>query len=281
DLSKVKQIPVSTQETKTAVVYTLMYVDDLMLCCEYQRDIKEIISNLNKEVEIKQLGQVSYYLGIQIDREEDESFLLSQKQKILDLVENLGMQDANPVHTSMETGFYKQKELSELLPNNQGYREVIGKQLYLASVTRADIAAAVGILCRRTSSPTQRDWNGIKRVVKYLKCTAQFKLKLPSTGNTVLVGFTDADWTEDISDQRSTSGYVFFYGGGPINSSYKQGSIAHSSTEAEYILAAAACHEIVWLKLLLADLNVDEPTPVTLYEDNQSCIIRKMSNIIL
>ncbi|KAJ7316528.1 hypothetical protein JRQ81_002690, partial [Phrynocephalus forsythii] len=133
-----------------------------MLCCEDQRDIEDLVSNLNKEVEIKQLEQVIYYLGIQIEREEDGRFLLRQKQKILNLVENLGMQDANPVYTSMETGFDKQKELSELLPNNHGYREVIGKLLYLAT-TRPDIAAAVGILCRRTNSPIQRDWNGIKR----------------------------------------------------------------------------------------------------------------------
>ncbi|KAJ7324505.1 hypothetical protein JRQ81_017525, partial [Phrynocephalus forsythii] len=170
------------------------------------------------------------------------------------------------------------KELSELLPSNHGYREVIEKLIYLATTTRPDIMAAVDILCQRTSSPTQRDWNGIKRVVKNLKCTAQFKLKLPLTENPILVGFPDADRAEDISGRKSTGGYVFFYGVGPINCiSCKQGSITCSSTEAEYISAAEACDEIVWLKLLLADLKVDDPIPITLCEDNQSCIRLSLS----
>ncbi|KAJ7319888.1 hypothetical protein JRQ81_019399 [Phrynocephalus forsythii] len=114
-----------------------------------------------------------------------------------------------------------------------------------------------------------RDWNGIKGEVFKVYCTIY--VKLPSTENPILVGFTDADWAEDIPDQKSTRGSVFFYGGGSTNwISCKQGSIARSSTEAEYISSAAACDEIVWLKLLLADLKVDEPTPITLCEDNQS-----------
>ncbi|KAJ7320640.1 hypothetical protein JRQ81_020151 [Phrynocephalus forsythii] len=226
-----------TRNKDDRLVYILMYVDDLMLCCEDQRHQRDYFQSQQRS-------------GNKV----------------------------NHVHTSMETGFHKQKELSELLPNNQGYKEVIGKLLYLAAMTRPDIVAAVGILCRRTSSPTQRDWNGIKRVVKYLKCIEQFKFKLPSTENPILVGFTDADWAEDISDNKSTSGYVFFYGGGPINwISRKQGSIACSSTKAEYISAAAAHDKIVWFKLLLADLKVDEPTPITLYEDNQSCFRLSLS----
>ena len=56
-------------------MYILTYVDDLMLCCEDQQAIKETVSNLDKEVEVKQLGQAIYYLEIQINREEDGSFL--------------------------------------------------------------------------------------------------------------------------------------------------------------------------------------------------------------
>ena len=76
---------------------------------------------------------------------------------ILNLVESRGLQDANPVSTPMDPDFHKQREPGELLPNKHGCREAIGKMLYLGTMTRLDGAAAVGILCQRTSSVTQRD----------------------------------------------------------------------------------------------------------------------------
>jgi len=57
----------------------------------------------------------------------------------------------------------------------------------------------------------------------------------------VLVGYGDADWGSDEVDRRSTSGYVFFYGGGPVSwKTRKQTTVAISTVEAEYLSATEA-----------------------------------------
>jgi hypothetical protein len=76
-----------------------------------------------------------------------------------------------------------------------------------------------------------------------------------------------------IVDQKSTSGYCFSLGSTMISwSSRKHGSIAHSTTEAEYIAASAASREAMWLRKLLSDLFSAELESTVIHCDNQSCI---------
>jgi len=145
--------------------------------------------------------------------------------------------------------------------------------LYIATTTRPDIAAAIGILCRRVSNSRQRDWNAVKRVMRYLKQTVNLKLKISADTNCELVGYVDADWAGDISDRKSTSGYIYKLGQSPVSwSSKKQAYVTLSSTEAEYVSAAYASQEVIWIRQLLDDLGLPATHPISLYEDNQGCI---------
>jgi len=88
--------------------------------------------------------------------------------------------------------------------------------LYIATVSRPDIATAVGILCRKVEKPTEQDWKAIKRIMRYLSSTKEKGLELPSTSEEELKCFVDADWAGDKNDRKSTSGYVFRLGKGTI-----------------------------------------------------------------
>ena len=73
--------------------------------------------------------------------------------------------------------------------------------------------------------------------------------------------------------RKSTYGYCFSLGSAMISwSSRKQGSIAQSTAEEEYIVTSAASKEAVWLRKLLSDLFSVEPEPTIIHCDNQSCI---------
>jgi len=88
-----------------------------------------------------------------------------------------------------------------------------------------------------------------------------------------LKGFVDADWASDVNDRKSTFGFIFMLTGGAISwGSKKQSAVVLLSTEAEYIAAAHAAKEVVWLWWLLIELKqkVEEPTILTM--DNQSAI---------
>jgi len=258
-------------------MYVLIYVDDLLIAHQDDETIIQLGRVMNEHFTVKDLGEISYYLGIQIDRETDGSFMLSQSAKIATVLDQFGMSDSKGASTPMDTAYPKLEGEYDCLPDNYQYRQAVGAMLYLATTTRPDIAAAMGILCRRVSNPRQRDWHALKRVIRYLKQTADLKLKICADNNLELVGFADADWAGDISDRKSTSGYLYKLGTSLISwSSKKQVSVALSSTEAEYVSAALASQEAIWLRQLLTDIGVPPTQAITMYEDNQGCI--KLAN---
>ncbi|XP_077257634.1 uncharacterized protein LOC143894862 [Temnothorax americanus] len=164
---------------------------------------REISKKLSSHFEIRDLGKVSYYLGIKVEHNKNGDILLSQEAKIEQLLQLYQLNEAKPARTPMET----------------------------ATISRPDVAAAVGFLARRVETPTQMDWNAVKRIIRYLAGTKNYKLHLSSTSDDM-----DADWAGDKQDRKSTSGYIFKLGSSAIAwSSHKQTSVSMSSTEAEFL----------------------------------------------
>ncbi|XP_043922131.1 secreted RxLR effector protein 161-like [Protopterus annectens] len=128
--------------------------------------------------------------------------------------------------------------------------------------THPDNAAAIFLFCNHISKPPQRlEFN--KKVIRYLKDTKDLSLKLSATGDLNLTGYVDSDWVGDLNTCKSTSGYFFKLGNSPISwSSKKQISVALPTTEAEYISAAYASQEAIWLWQLLEDIGepLSQPT---------------------
>ena len=141
--------------------------------------------------------------------------------------------------------------------------------------SRPDIAASILILARKVSSPTQEDWSELKRVLKYLKGTQNYFLRLSHNHvkSNKLVGYADANWAEDRIDRKSNSGFVFQINCGKISwSCRKQTIVALSTTEAEFVALSEACKEGIWIKQLLDDMYLPQNYPTIIYEDNQSCL---------
>jgi hypothetical protein len=106
-----------------------------------------------------------------------------------------------------------------------------------------------------------------------VKHILRYGLRYTSSRGIWLHGFTSLDWMGSVVDRKSTSGYCFSLGSAMISwSSRKQGSVAQSTAEAEYIAASAAGREAVWLRKLLSDLFRTELEPTVIHCDNQSCI---------
>ncbi|XP_046393582.1 secreted RxLR effector protein 161-like [Ischnura elegans] len=167
----------------------------------------------------------------------------------------------------------KLKGENDALLNNGKYREAVGALLYISTTTRPDISGAMSILCRRVSNPRQRDWEALKKLMRYLEQTSDMELNIYACEDLKLTGYVNADWGGDIQDRKSTSAYIFKLGNSAISwSSRKQSSVALSTTEAEYVSAASASQEDVWLRQLLHDLGEVQNEPIIIYGDNQGCI---------
>ncbi|XP_055633480.1 uncharacterized protein LOC129773848 [Toxorhynchites rutilus septentrionalis] len=183
--------------------------------------------------------------------------------------------DAKGSSIPLDTGYYRSRVDSRLLDSNEDYHSLVGALLYVAINTRPDIAASVSILSRQVSRATETDWVELKRVVRYLVKTAEYKLKLLPTESEqlVLTGYCDADWSADPSDRKSNSGYLFQLGKATICwASRKQTSVSLSSMEAEYMALSEACRELVWLRQILEEMGEHQRKPTVVLEDNRSCI---------
>lgn len=110
--------------------------------------------------------------------------------------------------------------------------------------------------------------------VRYLKETMNFALHYRCEEDVPLCAYVDADWGNDINDRRSTSGFLFKVFGNTMSwSSKKQGLVTKSKSEAEYVAAAEACSEAIWISTVFDDLKLKEcHTTVPLFEDNAGCI---------
>ena len=111
----------------------------------------------------------------------------------------------------------------------------------------------------------------MKRLLRYVKGTVDHGIIFPKTGESrlQLTVFSDANMTGDIDGRRSTSGVLVFLGSAPISwLSLKQKVVALSTCEAEYVAAATAACQVVWLRRLLGELTGVEAHPPALMVDN-------------
>lgn len=150
-----------------------------------------------KEFEVKDLGALKYFLGMEIARSK-KGISVSQRKYTLDLLEETEMLECKPSKTPIELG-NKEKMLEGKQVDKGSYQRLVGRLIYL-SHTRPDIAFAVSWVCQYMHSPCQGNLNAVYRILKYLKQTPGKGLFFVKTNDRSLKGFTDADWAGSIDD---------------------------------------------------------------------------------
>lgn len=145
--------------------------------------------------------------------------------------------------------------------------------LYLVQGTRPNIAFAVNDVSRFNTNFDIAHWKAVKRILRYLRGTINYKLKYSKGIDDGLVGFSDADWASDIDKRRSCTGYFFKMSNGAITwGSKRQPTVALSSAETEYMALSSAVQEAVWLKQFGAELCNGLSESIRLFSDSQSAI---------
>ncbi|XP_050154870.1 uncharacterized mitochondrial protein AtMg00810-like [Malus sylvestris] len=258
------------QHTGSSIVVLLLYVDDIILTGNSSLAIIAVIDALTKEFDLKDLGQLHYFLGIQVIQQSNGLFL-SQAKYIKDLLAKTDMEDSKPCATPCLP--YNRLVLDDGKPyNNPGlYRSLVGALQYL-TFTRPDIAFAVHQVCQFMQNPMESHFTVVKRILRYLKGSVHLGVQYVK-GDLDVRAYSDTDWAGDPNDRRSTTGFVVFLGSNPISwSSKKQQTISRSSTEVEYRALSSTAAELDWIKQLLSFLHVPIPYQPMFYYDNMSTI---------
>jgi hypothetical protein len=150
------------------------------------------------------------------------------------------------------------------------YAEMVGCLLYVAVCTRPDIQFAASALARYMSCPTKELMKHVVHVFRYLAGTVDLGLVFEGKGYPIC--FVDSDFGGDVDSRRSTTGYAFMLFGTCVSwQSRLQRTVATSTTEAEYMAAASGAREILWMKILCADLGMPLSC-VQMQCNNQACI---------
>lgn len=137
---------------KSKFCYILIYVDDLLVASKHQELLVECEQILASQFKIKNLGEARHYLGMQIDKDSLGNFTINQSAYIMSVIEEFGLTNAKTSNVPIEVSYGKGNS-SDVLANNERYRQLIGCLLYISVNTRPDISASVSILAQKVSQP--------------------------------------------------------------------------------------------------------------------------------
>jgi len=198
---------------------------------------------------------------------------ISQGQYLKNVLQRFNMSDCKPRSIPIETKLDLSINTLTTTSCSQPYRQLIGCLMYAMLATRPDLSYCLNYFSHFQSKPQEVHWMHLKGVLRYIKGTLDYSIIYRKQSiTTILEGYVDADWANH-EDRKSVTGYIFKMYGSIISwSTNRQPTIALSTTEAEYMAASYATCEAIWLKNILKDFGVELSEPITLYEDNQSCI---------
>ncbi len=247
-----------------------VYVDDIIFGSTNEKMCEDFSHLMQSEFEMSMMGELRYFLGLQI-KQETHGIFICQEKYIKDLLKKYKMNEAKLMATPMHPSSFLDKDEKGKIVSEKEYRGMIGSLLYLTA-SRPDIVFAVGLCARFQVSPRESHLTAVKRIFRYLVGTTNIGLWYSKDSIFDLTAFCDADYAGDKIERKSTSGACQFLGKALISwSCRKQNTIALSTTEAEYVSAASCCSQILWIKNQLEDYSI-RYTNVPIFCDNTSAI---------
>ncbi|GKA98998.1 ribonuclease H-like domain-containing protein [Tanacetum coccineum] len=237
-----------TKTSDNVFIDLLVYVDDIVITRNDVNEIEKFKHFLKSKFQIKDLGKLKYFLGIEV-LENNNGIYLSQRKYYLELLHEFGLLAAKHVYSPLPknaTLNHIESDDDHLLLNIGNYQRLVGKLIYLTN-TRLDISYTVHYLSQFMHSPLNSHLDAALRVLRYLKGSPTSGIQINKNGNLKLRAYADSDWARCPATRKS---YV----------------------EAKYRSMSSATCEVIWLSNLLGDVGVKNLLPVVMYCDNSSAL---------
>ena len=159
-----------------------VYVDDIIFGSDDDGLSQKFAKDMQSEFEMSLLGELNFFLGLQISQLEDGIFI-SQIKYIKEMLKKFGMEDCRPVSTPMVTSCKLSKDDESKEADQKLYRSMIGSLLYVTA-TRPDVMQAAGQVARFQAAPKEAHVLAVKRIFQYLRGTTDLGLWYPK-GNKI------------------------------------------------------------------------------------------------
>ncbi|KAK3028164.1 hypothetical protein RJ639_038688 [Escallonia herrerae] len=227
-------IPIFQRKGRTILI---VYVDDIILTRDDYEEMNRLKTILTKEFEIKDLGKLRYFLGMEVAHS-NKRISISQRKYTLDLLKETGMLGCKLVDTPMDS-----------------------------------ICKLGSVVSQFMNNPIEEHLDAVYRILRYLKMRPGKGLFFKKGYRKNIDIYCDADWAGSITDRRSTSGYCTYVWGNLVTwRSKKQSMVFRSSAEAKFRAIALSICEGMWLKRLLEELKITCEGSIKVFCDNQASI---------
>ncbi|GJS34150.1 putative ribonuclease H-like domain-containing protein [Tanacetum coccineum] len=262
------------RRVKSDILLVQVYVDDIIfgstkksLCIEFEK-------MMHKKFQMSSMGELTFFLGLQVKQKEDGIFI-SQDKYVTEILKKFGFTDVKTASTPMETHKPLLKDADCEDVDENLYRSMIGSLTYTTS-SRPDIMFVVCACARFQVNLKVSYLYVVKRIFRYLKGQPKLGLWYPKDLPFDLVTYTDSDYAGASLDRKFTTGGCQFLGCRLISwQCKKQTVVANSTTEAEYIAASNCCGQVLWIQNQLMDYGYNfMQTKIHIDNESTICIVK-------
>ncbi|GJR46345.1 putative ribonuclease H-like domain-containing protein [Tanacetum coccineum] len=256
------------------ILLVQVYVDDIIFGSTKKSLCVEFEQMMHKRFQMSSMGELTFFLGLQVQQKEDGIFI-SQDKYVADILKKFDFTTVKAASTPIETNKALNKDEEAEDVDVHLYRSMIGSLMYLTT-SRPDIMFAVCACARFQVTPKTSHLHAVKRIFRYLKGQPKLGLWYPRDSPFDLEAFSDSDYAGASLDRKSTTGGCQFLGKRLISwQCKKQTIVANSTTEAEYVAAANCCGQVLWIQNQMLDYGFNFMN-TKIHIDNEStiCIVK-------
>ncbi|GJY53496.1 putative ribonuclease H-like domain-containing protein, partial [Tanacetum coccineum] len=187
-----------------------VYVDDIIFGSTKSSMVKDFEDLMQKEFKMSSMGELTFFLGLQV-KQSNGGIFLSQDKYVKDILNKFDFRTIKPASTPIEAHKSLGKDEEGEDVDVHLYRSMIGCLMYLTA-SRPDIMFAVCLCARFQVTPKVSHLHAVKRIFRYLKHQPNLGLWYPKDSPFHLEAFSDSDYAGDNHDRRSTSGGCQYLG---------------------------------------------------------------------
>ncbi|KAB2598442.1 hypothetical protein D8674_001362 [Pyrus ussuriensis x Pyrus communis] len=184
------------------IILLLLYVDDIILTGSNSLKLQSVIDALADVFDLKDMGRLTYFLGLHIQYRDDGSLFISQTKYAKDVLHKAGMENCKSTSTPLKPHTQLLVGEGTLLADPSHYRSIVGALQYL-TFTRPDIAHSVNMVCQFMAHPTDLHMFLVKRILRYIQGTISYGLQYTNSPDFNITAYSDSDWAADITTRRS------------------------------------------------------------------------------
>ena len=196
------------KQSNNDVIMTQIYVDDIVFDATSHWMVDHLVEHMSSEFEMSLVGELTYFLGLQVKQTSNVTFI-SQTKYAKNLVKKFGLELATHCRTPFGTHIKIFRDERGKNVDQTLYRSMIGSLLYLTT-SLPFLCYNVGICACYQACPKESHLTTIKKIIKYVNGTTEFRLWYSRDSTTTMMGYCNVDWAGNSNDRKSTSSVFFF-----------------------------------------------------------------------